>query len=341
MQDKSKLVKIQTIIDQKTKPAGALGQIEDVAKQLALLGHNDTVEQICVESPALLVFAGDHGIAEEGISIAPSIVTTQMVQNFIAGGAAINCFCRSNAIPLTIVDCGILTDIDHCSPNFVKQRLGTVTKNFAYQAALDPLQLAHGLEFGQAIVAQKIEQGCNLIMFGEMGIGNTSSASALFAALSGLSVRDCVGKGTGIDDAQLEKKVRVIEAGVARVQQGTPAVKEILRQLGGFEIVQMVGGFIEASQRRVPVLVDGFIVSVAAYVAVQIHPSVREVLLFAHQSDEHAHQSVLKSLHAQPLLSLNMRLGEGTGAALAYPLVKAAAEFYNNMASFEDAGVTV
>ncbi|WP_413110277.1 nicotinate-nucleotide--dimethylbenzimidazole phosphoribosyltransferase [Thaumasiovibrio sp. DFM-14] len=336
-----KAARIQHIIDNKTKPLGALGVLEKTALELALLSPDLSITKIAVDKPALLVFAGDHGIAEEGVSIAPSVVTTQMVQNFLAGGAAINCFCRANNIPLTIVDTGILTDIEHPSPDFVKQRLGSITKNLANEAAMSVTQVDQGLALGRELVQQKIASGSNLLMFGEMGIGNTSSAAALFAAFSGEPVANCVGKGTGINDAQLNKKVSLIEQALSRVQLCLDQPLELLRQVGGFEITQMVGGFLGASQQRVPVLVDGFIVTVAAYVATIIEPNVRDVLLFAHRSEESAHHSVLSYLNAKPLLELNMRLGEGTGAALAYPLVNAAAEFYNNMASFEDAGVTV
>ncbi|MCM0148786.1 nicotinate-nucleotide--dimethylbenzimidazole phosphoribosyltransferase [Photobacterium galatheae] len=336
---------IQERIDQKTKPTGSLGQLETTALQLALIqsqGQENAVRQIQLNQPTMLLFAGDHGIAKEGVSIAPSEVTQQMVLNFLAGGAAINQFCRLNAIDLKVIDCGILLPVDTENPDFIVQRLGTRTQNLAQQAAMSAAQVSQGLELGGAIARQTIESGCNLLMFGEMGIGNTSSASALLAALSRTDVAYCVGKGTGINDAQLLNKVSLIRQGVSRyAEKGEPDVLSALAELGGFEIVQMVGAFLAASDQRVPVLVDGFIVSVAAYIATLLQPEARDVMIFAHRSEEQGHQKVLALLEAVPLLDLGLRLGEGTGAALAYPLLRASAEFYNHMASFADAGVTV
>lgn len=339
---------IQNRIDQKTKPLGALGLLEKTAFQLALIQSQQSQtppEKIQITQPSMFVFAGDHGIADEGVSIAPSAVTQQMVLNFLYGGAAINCFCRLNDIKLTVVDAGILEAIDTSaisgshSELLVTQRLGNGTRNFNQQAAMSREQVEKGISYGQSLIESRIAQGCNLVMFGEMGIGNTSSASAILSALSGLNSKECVGLGTGIDDEQFKRKQQVVANGVARCKG--KAIEEVLAEVGGFEIVQMIGGFLGAAKAQTPVLVDGFIVSVAAYVANLIDPSCRDYMLFAHKSQENAHQHVLNELNAEPLLDLGLRLGEGTGAALALPLIKAAAEFYNNMASFESAGVTV
>lgn len=333
---------IQNKIDQKTKPLGALGQLESLAFRLALIQSQDkqeAVSKIEINEPTMLVFAGDHGIADENVSIAPSAVTQQMVMNFLNGGAAINCFCRVNNIAFKVVDCGILFPIESDSNEFVRQRLGNRTENFAQQPAMTVATAESGIEMGRKIVRDTIAQGCNLLMFGEMGIGNTSSASAIFSALAGKSAQECVGLGTGINQEQLEHKVSLVAKGVARCQNEDPI--KVLAQVGGYEIVQLVGGFLEAAKQNVPVLVDGFIVSVAAYVATKLVPECREWLIFAHQSEEQGHQILLSELEADPLLGLGLRLGEGTGAALALPLLQAAAEFYNNMASFESAGVTV
>lgn len=329
-------------INQKTKPLGSLGQLEQVAYQLALLqsqGKSKAVEHISIEQPTVLVFAGDHGIADEGISIAPSAVTQQMVLNFLAGGAAINCFCRANNVAMKVIDTGILLPVESSHPDFIVQRLGKRTENFAEQAAMSSEQVEQGLDYGQSLVESLIDAGSNLVMFGEMGIANTSSAAALLASLSDLAVTECVGKGTGISDEQFEKKCQLVAKGVER-SKGKNA-KQALAEVGGYEIVQMAGAFIGAYRKKTPVLVDGFIVTVAAYVATLIEPECRDTMIFAHCSDESGHKKVLQLLEAMPLLNLSLRLGEGTGAALAVPLLKAAAEFYNNMASFEEAGVTV
>lgn len=329
-------------INQKTKPLGALGQLEQVAHQLALIQSNLRglpVELIEINQPTAVVFAGDHGIADEGVSIAPSAVTQQMVLNFLAGGAAINCFCRANDVALKVVDCGILIPVEQDHDDFIVQRLGERTANLAQTAAMSPLQVEQGIEYGRSVVAQLIKGGSNLLMFGEMGIGNTSSASAILAALSQRSVASCVGLGTGITQEQLSKKITLISQGVERC--AGKDVYRVLSEVGGFEIVQMVGAFLQAADQKTPVLVDGFIATAAAYAAHQINPQCREFMIFAHQSHEAGHKYLLQELDAKPLLDLSLRLGEGTGAALAVPLIKAAAEFYNNMASFEQAGVVV
>lgn len=346
--DRSFASEIQARIDNKTKPLGALGLLEKVALELALIQSQDklqSVETIEIRKPTMLVFAGDHGIAEEGVSIAPSAVTQQMVANFLAGGAAINCFCDLNQIDFKVIDCGMLSPIDTLVPDFknhpnlMEKRLGNGTANFAKQTAMSLEQVALGLEYGAKVAQQAILNGSNLLIFGEMGIGNTSSASALLTALSPLEVDHCVGYGTGITQEQLNRKIKLVAQGVNRCR-GLDT-KGALAQVGGFEIVQMVGAFLEAKRHKTPVLVDGFIVSVAAYVATLLDEETRDYMLFAHNSEENGHKFVLECLQAEPLLDLGLRLGEGTGAALALPLVKAAAQFYNNMASFESAGVTV
>ncbi|MCK8077128.1 nicotinate-nucleotide--dimethylbenzimidazole phosphoribosyltransferase [Vibrio sp. 1CM2L] len=345
---------IQHRIDQKTKPLGALGLLEKVAHQLALIqsqGKEAAIEHIELNKPSIIIFAGDHGIADEGVSIAPSAVTQQMVLNFLSGGAAINCFCAVNNIDITVVDTGILLPVESDSDMLIDQRLGTRTNNFANEAAMSLETVERGIELGSELVSRTISNGTNIIMFGEMGIGNTSSASAILSALSNRSADECVGLGTGINNEQIARKVAVVEQGVARCKGLDPKevkeltdlkdIKEALAQVGGYEIVQMVGGFLGAYQNRTPILVDGFIVSVAAYVATLIEPSCRDYMIFAHRSEESGHKILLELLDAEPLLDLGLRLGEGTGAALAMPIIRAAAEFYNNMASFESAGVTV
>ncbi|OMO20582.1 nicotinate-nucleotide--dimethylbenzimidazole phosphoribosyltransferase [Vibrio lentus] len=339
---------IQHRIDQKTKPLGALGLLEKVAHQLALIqsqGKEAAVEHIELNKPSIIIFAGDHGIADEGVSIAPSAVTQQMVLNFLSGGAAINCFCAVNNVDITVVDTGILLPVESDSDMLISQRLGPRTNNFANEAAMSLETVERGIELGTELVSRTISNGTNIIMFGEMGIGNTSSASAILSALANRTAVECVGLGTGINNEQLARKVAVVEQGVARCKgidaKEVKDIKEVLAQVGGYEIVQMVGGFLGAYQNRTPVLVDGFIVSVAAYVATLIEPNCRDYMIFAHRSEESGHKILLELLDAEPLLDLGLRLGEGTGAALAMPIIRAAAEFYNNMASFESAGVTV
>ncbi|NOI68536.1 nicotinate-nucleotide--dimethylbenzimidazole phosphoribosyltransferase [Vibrio sp. 99-8-1] len=342
MLDRQYVSAIEERINQKTKPLGALGQLEEVASQLALIqsqDKSDAVTKVEVTNPTMLIFAGDHGIADAGVSIAPSAVTQQMVLNFLNGGAAINCFCSVNNIELKVVDAGILLPVESSADNFVCQRLGNRTNNFAEQAAMTESTVQEGIELGKKLAIDCIENDSNLLMFGEMGIGNTSSAAAILSALSGEPAKNCVGYGTGITAEQYEKKLQLVSNGVARCTDLTPT--QVLAEVGGFEIVQIVGAILASAERKTAMLIDGFIVSSAAYVATMINPACREYMIFAHKSDESGHRLLLEKMNATPLLDLGLRLGEGTGAALALPLIKASAEFYNSMASFASAGVTV
>ncbi len=332
--DRSNEELIQQRIDQKTKPPGALGQLEPLAAQLALILGSECVE---LTRPAMLVFAGDHGIAEEGISIAPSAVTQQMVLNFLNGGAAINCFCRSNDIELEVIDAGILLPI--ADERLTIQSLGNGTRNISREAAMTMDQVVEGILLGKKVAEKHVSAGSQLLGFGEMGIGNTSSAAAIMAAILNIPADECVGRGTGISDEALERKTRLVAAALERHANDLDCPLDILRCLGGFEIVQMVGAMLATAEQKKIILVDGFIATAAALVAQRISPAVIDYMVFCHQSNEQGHQRMIRHMGGKPLLNLGLRLGEGTGAALAIPLLKAAASFYNDMASFADAGV--
>ena len=334
--DRSPEPAIQQHIDQKTKPLGALGRLEELACQLALIQRQ---ERITIEQPTMLVFAADHGIARHGISIAPSDVTRQMVLNFLGGGAAINCFCREHQIELKVVDAGILTPID--DPRLIHQRLGAGTADLSVEPAMSQEQAHLGLQLGSELAKAQIAAGCNLLAFGEMGIGNTTPASALLAALTGIPVAACVGRGTGIDDAQLGRKISLVTQALARVGDESDPI-QLLTELGGFEIAQITGAMLAAAEQQIAMLIDGFIVTSAALLAVKIAPAARDYMIFSHGSSEGSgHGIMLETLKARPLLDLGLRLGEGTGAALALPLLRSACAFYNEMASFASAGVSV
>ncbi|AUJ70963.1 nicotinate-nucleotide--dimethylbenzimidazole phosphoribosyltransferase [Pseudoalteromonas sp. NC201] len=334
---------IQQRIDLKTKPLGALGKLEALAAQLVQIFSQGLtqldIEQLAITRPAMFVFAGDHGIASQGVSIAPSEVTGQMVANFVQGGAAINVFCRQLGWQLTVVDCGTLVPCEP-SPNLRSQRLGDITHAFHKQPAMSEMQLKQGLEYGEQVVMPAIEAGSNVIAFGEMGIGNTSSAAAILAALSGASVELCVGRGTGIDDETLCKKRALIKQALEYHQDKLATPEQILQRLGGFEIVQMVGAMLAVARAQKVIIVDGFISTTAAMLASRIAPQSKQYMVFAHGSMEQGHKLMLEQLNAEPLLHLDMRLGEGTGAALALPLLQAALGFFCEMASFADADVT-
>ena len=327
---------IQERIDQKTKPLGALGRLEEIASQLALIQQSERIE---IRQPTMLVFAADHGIARHGISIAPSEVTRQMVLNFLAGGAAINCFCRANQIELKVIDAGILTPID--DERLINQRVAAGTADLSVEPAMTHEQTQSALHLGGELATAQIAAGCNVLAFGEMGIGNTTPAAALLAALTGVPVAACVGRGTGIDDAQLSRKISLVSQALARVGDGSDPVR-LLAELGGFEIAQITGAMLAAAEQQITMLIDGFIVTSAALLAVKIAPAARDYMIFSHGSSEGSgHGIMLETLKARPLMDLGLRLGEGTGAALALPLLRSACAFYNEMASFASAGVSV
>lgn len=334
--DRSAVPAIQQRIDQKTKPPGALGQLEALAAQLALIQGK---ERLSLNRPVLLIFAADHGIAEEGVSIAPSAVTQQMVLNFLAGGAAANCFCRTLGVELQVIDAGMLAPIQPRPEGLIEQRVGNGTRNLAHEAAMTAEQARHCLLWGAERARAHIAKGADLLILGEMGIGNTSAASAMMAALLDLSPSDCVGRGTGISDSQFALKQALIEKALLRVTTLDPM--RVLEELGGFEIGQMAGAMLAAGEAGRPVLVDGFIATMAALLAVRLAPALRDYLIFGHESGEQGHRRLLAALNAEPLLKLGMRLGEGSGAVLAVPLLKAAISVYNDMATFESAGVVV
>ncbi|MEC4724947.1 nicotinate-nucleotide--dimethylbenzimidazole phosphoribosyltransferase [Shewanella sp. D64] len=328
---------IQNKIDNKTKPLGALGELENLAKQIARVLGKDKPQ---IVNPKLLIFAADHGIAAFGVSIAPSEVTAQMVMNFINGGAAINVFCRQVGFELEVIDCGILQPLEGVE-GIIKQRLGAGTAAIHLQAAMSLEEVKQGFEMVRARVEHHHQQGCNLIALGEMGIGNTSSAAAIMATIMEMESIDCVGRGTGVDTETLQRKQMLVEQALRRHEPELTDPYNILACLGGFEIVQMTGAMLAAAERKMLVVIDGFIATAAALVAVKINPNVRDYMIFGHQSDERGHCLMMEHLHARPLLKLDMRLGEGTGAALSLPLIQAAAAFYNEMASFNDAGIEI
>jgi nicotinate-nucleotide--dimethylbenzimidazole phosphoribosyltransferase len=345
--DQAQLPDIQHHIDTKTKPIGALGQLESIAKRLSLTQgyHSGNYLYIEINHPTIMIFAADHGIAQNGVSIVPSEVTRQMVANFLVGGAAINCFCNSLEIHLKVVDAGMLQPVEKPHPMLIDQRIASGTADFSIKSAMTHAAAEQCLLMGQQAAAQQLQTGTNVLGFGEMGIGNTSAASALLSVLTGLPAQQTTGIGTGITSEQLDKKIFLINLALQRVQQryasDTLDPQSALVEVGGFEIGQIVGAMLATASAGKTILVDGFIVSVAALIATRIAPQARQFMLFAHCSAENAHQLLLKELNATPLLDLGLRLGEGTGAALAVPLLKVAANFYTNMATFDSAQVTV
>ena len=329
---------LQQKIDGKTKPLGALGQLEHLARQIGLI--QQTLEP-ALRQPHLVVFAGDHGAAKAGVSAYPQDVTWQMVENFLAGGAAINVFARQNGLALTVVDAGVAHDFGP-RPDLVPAKIAAGTASYLEGPAMTPQQCATAIEHGAGIVRALAARGCNVVGFGEMGIGNTASASLITHCLTGTPLADCIGRGTGLDDAGLARKHALLERALQRhgAAGGSTEPLAVLAEFGGFEIAMMVGGLLAAAEARMVVLIDGFIVGAATLVASRLAPALTHYCVFCHRSAEPGHQAQLAALGATPLLDLGLRLGEGTGAALAWPLVQAALAFFDGMASFAAAGVS-
>jgi nicotinate-nucleotide--dimethylbenzimidazole phosphoribosyltransferase len=325
---------LQHLIDTKTKPPGSLGQLEALARQVGLIQQTT---QPRIERPAMIVFAGDHGIAQEGVSPYPQAVTAQMVANFLAGGAAINAMSRVVGLTLEVVNAGVATPLAP-SPGLVDIPIAAGTRNFAREPAMTLDEARAALQAGAARVRHHAALGTNVIGFGEMGIANTSSAACLMSRLCAAPIDECVGRGTGLDNAGLAKKRNVLASALA-CHRHTAAPLDVLATFGGFEIAMMTGAYLAAAEARMTILVDGFIATAALVVADSLVPAVRQYCVFAHASNEAGHRRMLDHFGAKPLLSLDMRLGEGTGAALALPIVRAAVAFLNEMASFESAGV--
>ncbi|MCG2610473.1 nicotinate-nucleotide--dimethylbenzimidazole phosphoribosyltransferase [Flavobacterium sp. SM15] len=326
---------LQHKIDNKTKPTGALGVLEILAKQIGTVFQTLTPE---IKQPNMIVFAADHGIAEHGVSAYPQDVTRQMVTNFLEGGAAINVFCKQNNIQLAIVDAGVNYDFP---PNarLISAKVDKGTQSFLHGPAMTKSQLELCFEKGSQVVSEIAEKGSNCIGFGEMGIGNTSTASVLMSIITGISIEECVGKGTGVNQEKLKFKSEILRKAIESYK-GADDLESKLAYFGGFEILQMAGGMLEAYKNNMLILVDGFICSVAFLIAYKLQPDIIKNTIFSHQSAEQAHSKLLNYLNAKAILQLDLRLGEGTGCAVVFPILQSAVAFLNEMASFESAGVS-
>jgi nicotinate-nucleotide--dimethylbenzimidazole phosphoribosyltransferase len=331
IQDAALAATLDHAINNKTKPPGSLGMLEALAKQVGLIQRT---AKPAVHRPAILVFAGDHGVVAENISPYPQDVTWQMVENFLAGGAAINVFARANGCDIEVVDAGVKHDFGK-RENLTDRKVAPGTRNFAVEPAMSREQCETALQHGMDLV-DALEG--NVVGFGEMGIGNTPSAAAIMHALSGIAPGDCVGAGTGLDAAGVLHKRDVIAAAVAR--HGVSDPLDVLATFGGFEIAMMAGAMLRAGALRKVLLIDGFIVTSALMVALRLQPALRDYCVFSHCSNENGHKAMLRHLDAKPLLQLDLRLGEGTGCALALPLLRSALAFLNEMATFESAQVS-
>jgi nicotinate-nucleotide--dimethylbenzimidazole phosphoribosyltransferase len=321
---------------QLTKPTGALGRLEHIAVELA--GLQQTERPRAARVP-IIIFAGDHGIVAQGVSAYPQEVTIAMMANFASGGAAISVLARELGSSLEVVDAGTLAESP--LPGIVTDKPRRGSRDFSVDAALEPAELAFAFECGRRAVLRAEAGQPDLIILGEMGIGNTTTSAAIASALLGVSAEKVAGGGTGVDAAGRVRKARLIDAALARLRLAGSGVsaESTLCAVGGLEIAAICGAIIAAAQRRIPVLIDGFIVSVAALAAVRLNPSCQPFLLPSHQSAEQGHRLVLRVLNLHPLVSLDLRLGEGSGAAIALPLVRLACALHNGMATFAQANV--
>ncbi len=330
---------LQHKINNKTKPLGALGMLEELALKIGLIQNSLSP---VISKPHIVVFAGDHGIAATGkVNPYPQAVTAQMVLNFVNGGAAINVFTKQHNISLTVVDAGVNIDFDPSLP-IVHAKINQGTADYSEYNAMSIDEVNAAIEKGGSIVQALFDDGCNTIGFGEMGIGNTSSASLIMHHLLNLPLSECVGRGTGSTDEQLQLKLATLEdaSRLHELNRYDITPHQLLCRIGGFEIAMMVGAYHKAAELNMVIVVDGFIATAALLVAKQYNQTITDHCIFAHCSDENGHRKMLEHLNANPVLHLGMRLGEGTGAALAIPLLQSAVAFLNEMASFESAGVS-
>ena len=316
-----------------TKPQGSLGQLEEISIQLAALGKRS------IERRAVIIMAADHGVAAEGVSAYPSDVTPQMVLNFLRGGAAINVLARQAHARVTVVDIGVATDLDpHEGLELRKIMRGT--RNMAHEAAMTRQEAEAAIQVGIDVAKSEIAKGLDIIATGDMGIGNTTPSAAIVSVITGEPVARVTGRGTGIDDAGLARKIATIEKAIALHQPDPKSPLDVLAKVGGLEIAGLAGVIIGAASVGIPVVIDGFISGAAALIAYQLAPEVKPYLIAAHQSVEIGHRVMLEHIGLRPLLNLNLRLGEGTGAVLAFHLIEAATRILNEMATFEEAGIS-
>ena len=322
-------------IDTLTKPKGSLGRLEELAMQIGCIQQTLTPRLSC---PYNIVFAGDHGIADEGVSLSPKEVTRQMISNFLGGGAGICFLSRQHGFRLQVVDAGVDADLS-AAEGLIDMKIRRGTRNYLYEPAMTQQEMELAVERGASVVRDCHAAGCNIIGFGEMGIGNTASSSMWMHCLTGIELEKCVGAGSGLDAAGIRHKYDVLRAAMERYT-GDGSAEDVMRWFGGYEMVMAVGAMWQAAELGMIVLVDGFIMTNCMLAASRIYPEVLHYAVFGHKGDESGHALVLNALGARPLLDLELRLGEGTGAVCAYPIVDSAVRMIGEMATFAGANIT-
>jgi nicotinate-nucleotide--dimethylbenzimidazole phosphoribosyltransferase len=334
--DKEAMAEARTRQDKLTKPAGSLGRLEELSIQIAGIERK---ARPGIENKAVITMAGDHGVVDEKVGNWPREVTAQMVENFLRGGAGINVLARQAGARIVFVDMGVASDLKP-SPQLIVRKIGYGTKNMCLGPAMTKEQAIKAVEAGIEIVSSEADKGLDIVGTGDMGIGNTTASSAIFAALTGKPVEEVTGRGTGLTDEQLVHKIDVIKRALAVNKPDPLKPLDVLAKVGGFEIGGLAGVMLGAAARSIPVVIDGFISGAAALIAVALAPQLKDYIIAAHVSAEAGHSALLKYMGLKPLLNLNMRLGEGTGAALGIFIVEAAVRTLNEMATFAEAGVS-
>ncbi len=334
--DTTLLQQTQVRLDNKTKPPGSLGRLEEFARRLVAISGQAEPD---LSKKVIFTFAGDHGIVAEGVSLYPSEVTSQMVFNFLRGGAGVNVLARHAGAEVRVVDVGVDYNFG-ATPGLIHRKVARGTANFAKGPAMSRGEALAAMQVGLDLADQCKTEGIALVGTGEMGIGNTSPSSAMIAAISGLSVRELTHRGTGINDAALEHKIRIIEQGLALNRPDPRDPLDVLTKVGGLEIAAIAGLVLGCAANSIPVVIDGFISTAGALIASELHPHVREYIFAAHQSVEVGHRFMLERIAVAPILGLDLRLGEGTGAALAMTLIEAGVKILKEMATFDEAGVS-
>lgn len=330
---------VQDKIDNLNKPKGSLGRLETLAMQICLVQQTMTPR---LEHPCHLLFAADHGIEREGVSVSPRDITWQQMLNFANGGGGVNMFCRQHGFKLFLVDVGVDYDLSSCS-GIIDRKIAHGTRDFLYGPAMSAEEYAKAIDIGAEFVDRCHAEGCNIISIGEMGIANTSPSSVWMSLLGGVPLAECVGAGAGLDDKGVNHKFEVLAEAVEHFIEITPDCDDfdtIIRYFGGFEMVATVGAMLRAAELRMVVLVDGFIMSACALAAVMKYPEAIDYMVFGHVGDESGHRKLLEMLGAEPLLSLGLRLGEGTGALCSYPIIDSSVRMLNEMNNFQNAHIT-
>ena len=330
--DRSMEGAIQEKIDNLNKPKGSLGRLEELAMQVCLIQQTLSPS---LEHPCHLLLGGDHGIEREGVSVSPREVTWQQMVNFTHGGGGVNMFCRQHGFKLRIVDVGV--DYDFAILPIIDRKIARGTKNFLYGPAMTEEEYDKAIEVGAALVDDCIAEGCNILSIGEMGIGNTSPSSIWMSIFGNLPLKDCIGAGAGLNNDGIRHKYEVLSKAV-ELYHANP--QDPLRYFGGFEMIAAIGAMLRAAERNLIILVDGFIMTACALASIRLYPASQDYMVFTHCGDESGHRKMLDIVGAKPLLSLGLRLGEGTGALCAYPIVDSAVRMINEMNNFDNAKIT-